>query len=219
MQAEGNVKISVTDDGPGIDPYSLQVFDPLFSLSGSCGYGLVWPLSKALRPSLRRPLSLFRRLLDSTAPVLSSVFRKADDLSAILVVDDEPQILRLLGHALEGAGYVCVTALNGRDALVAVRSQKPDLIILDLGLPDLDGKLVAGSIRQESMVPIRPVRSRPEAKKLPHWISVPMTMSPNRLASASFLPESGALLRFRKRSTAWHEGTGIRLGRNQHGSP
>ena len=73
---------------------------------------------------------------------------------SILVVDDELQILRLLGHALEGAGYACVTASNGRDALAIVKTKAPDLVVLDLGLPDMDGKLVAGSIRQVSQVPI-----------------------------------------------------------------
>ena len=73
---------------------------------------------------------------------------------SILVVDDELQILRLLGHALEGAGYECVTASNGRDALAIVKTKAPDLVVLDLGLSDMDGKLVAGSIRQISQVPI-----------------------------------------------------------------
>ena len=72
----------------------------------------------------------------------------------ILIVDDEPQILRLLGHALDGAGYVCVMAESGQKALLLFRQKQPDLVILDLGLPDLDGKLVAGSIRQLSKVPI-----------------------------------------------------------------
>lgn len=72
----------------------------------------------------------------------------------ILVVDDEPQILRLLGHALDGAGYACVMADSGHKALALFRQKQPDLVILDLGLPDLDGKLVIGSIRQISPVPV-----------------------------------------------------------------
>ena len=85
----------------------------------------------------------------------------------ILVVDDEPQILRLLGHALDGAGYACVTADGGQKALAMVRQKQPDLVILDLGLPDLDGKLVAGSIRQVSKVPILILSARDqEAEKI-----------------------------------------------------
>lgn len=78
----------------------------------------------------------------------------------ILVVDDEPQILRLLGHALDGAGYTCVMADSGQKALALFRQKQPDLVILDLGLPDLDGKLVAGSIRQISRTPILVLSAR-----------------------------------------------------------
>lgn len=78
----------------------------------------------------------------------------------ILVVDDEPQILRLLGHALDGAGYACVMADGGQKALALFRQKQPDLVILDLGLPDLDGKLVAGSIRQISRTPILVLSAR-----------------------------------------------------------
>lgn len=85
----------------------------------------------------------------------------------ILVVDDEPQILRLLGHALDGAGYACVMADSGQKALTQFRQKQPDLVILDLGLPDLDGKLVAGSIRQSSQVPILILSARDqEAEKI-----------------------------------------------------
>ena len=85
----------------------------------------------------------------------------------ILIVDDEPQILRLLGHALDGAGYVCVMAESGQKALLLFRQKQPDLVILDLGLPDLDGKLVAGSIRQLSKVPILILSARDqEAEKI-----------------------------------------------------
>ena len=85
----------------------------------------------------------------------------------ILAVDDEPQILRLLGHALDGAGYACVMADSGHKALALFRQKQPDLVILDLGLPDLDGKLVAGSIRQVSQVPILILSARDqEAEKV-----------------------------------------------------
>jgi two-component system, OmpR family, KDP operon response regulator KdpE len=85
----------------------------------------------------------------------------------ILVVDDEPQMLRLLGHALSGAGYACVTSESGQKAVALVKHHPPDLIILDLGLPDLDGKLVAGSIRQISRVPILILSARDqEAEKI-----------------------------------------------------
>ena len=58
----------------------------------------------------------------------------------ILVVDDEPQIHRFLGPALDAAGYEPVRADDGASALKAIASRAPDAVILDLGLPDMDGK-------------------------------------------------------------------------------
>ncbi len=60
----------------------------------------------------------------------------------ILVVDDEPQIHRFLAPALEAAGYEPIPALLGEDGLKLLATQPPDALILDLGLPDLDGKVV-----------------------------------------------------------------------------
>lgn len=72
----------------------------------------------------------------------------------ILVVDDEPQIRRFLRHALEGAGYICSFASTAAESLAVFRHAKPDIVVLDLGLPDLDGKLVIGTLRQTSQTPI-----------------------------------------------------------------
>jgi two-component system, OmpR family, KDP operon response regulator KdpE len=58
----------------------------------------------------------------------------------ILVVDDEPQIHRFLGPALEAAGYEPVRAETGAQALQAMAQRPPDAVVLDLGLPDIDGK-------------------------------------------------------------------------------
>lgn len=72
----------------------------------------------------------------------------------ILIVDDEAQILRFLGHALTAAGYDTCTAATGAEALRQVASRKPDLMILDLGLPDTDGKSVIEALRQTSAMPV-----------------------------------------------------------------
>ena len=72
----------------------------------------------------------------------------------ILVVDDEPQIQRFLKPALEAAGYEVIVAGNGGDALKAAVTAGPAAIILDLGLPDMDGKEVVERIRAWSQVPI-----------------------------------------------------------------
>ena len=74
--------------------------------------------------------------------------------SRILVVDDEPQIQRFLKPSLMAAGYEVVEAGTGAEALKAVVTQAPDLVILDLGLPDMDGKEVIASLRGWSDIPI-----------------------------------------------------------------
>ena len=60
----------------------------------------------------------------------------------ILVIDDEPQIHRFLGPALEAAGYEHIRALLGEEGLALLATYPPDALILDLGLPDIDGKVV-----------------------------------------------------------------------------
>lgn len=71
-----------------------------------------------------------------------------------LVIDDEPQIRRLLRVTLEAAGYRVVDAANGQDGLVEVAQRRPDVVLLDLGLPDLDGLAVLRRIREWSRVPV-----------------------------------------------------------------
>jgi two-component system KDP operon response regulator KdpE len=58
----------------------------------------------------------------------------------ILVIDDEPQIHRFLGPALEASGYEPIRADDAASGLAAIASRAPDAVILDLGLPDMDGK-------------------------------------------------------------------------------
>lgn len=72
----------------------------------------------------------------------------------ILIVDDEPQIQRFLGHALMAAGYDTVLAANGHEALASLNASEPDLMILDLGLPDMNGKEVIERLRLRSDLPV-----------------------------------------------------------------
>lgn len=72
----------------------------------------------------------------------------------ILVVDDEPKIVRLARDYLEKNGFRVTTAADGSTALTAARREKPDLVILDLMLPQLDGREVCKILRRESDVPI-----------------------------------------------------------------
>jgi DNA-binding response OmpR family regulator len=72
----------------------------------------------------------------------------------ILVVDDEPQILRALRINLTARQYHVLTAANGAAALHEVKSNRPDLVVLDLGLPDIDGVEVIRRLRTWTQVPI-----------------------------------------------------------------
>jgi len=75
-------------------------------------------------------------------------------MTRVLVVDDEPQILRALRINLHARQYDVVTAGTGRGALDAAADAHPDLVILDLGLPDMDGVDVIRSLRKWTQVPI-----------------------------------------------------------------
>lgn len=74
--------------------------------------------------------------------------------SLILVVDDEPKIVRLARDYLEKNGFRVVTAADGTSALAMARRERPDLIVLDLLLPGMDGREVCRILRAESDVPI-----------------------------------------------------------------
>lgn len=80
----------------------------------------------------------------------------------ILVVDDEPEIVRVLRGYLEQANYTVLTASSGPEALRRARTEAPDLILLDVMLPGMDGIDVCRSIRQTSNVPIIMVTARVE---------------------------------------------------------
>lgn len=72
----------------------------------------------------------------------------------ILIADDEQHILDTVGAYLKNEGYEVVTARNGQDALFTFRHAKPDLVILDVMMPEMDGLAAARLIRKESNLPI-----------------------------------------------------------------
>jgi two-component system KDP operon response regulator KdpE len=88
-------------------------------------------------------------------------------LFTVLIVDDEPAILRFLTPALEANDYRVHTATTGTQALKLIASQAPDVVVLDLGLPDMDGKQVIAQVREWSKVPIVVLSARDrEAEKI-----------------------------------------------------
>ncbi|KQT52411.1 MULTISPECIES: response regulator [unclassified Aureimonas] len=85
----------------------------------------------------------------------------------ILLVDDEPAIHRFLKPSLTAEGYHVVQAMNGAQALSMAAELRPDALVLDLGLPDIDGKEVIARLRRTSSVPIIVLSARDrEAEKV-----------------------------------------------------
>ncbi len=72
----------------------------------------------------------------------------------VLVVDDEPQIQRVLKPGLAAGGFEVLASDNGEDAVRKIATRAPDAVVLDLGLPDMDGMEVIGKVRAWSQVPI-----------------------------------------------------------------
>jgi two-component system, OmpR family, KDP operon response regulator KdpE len=85
----------------------------------------------------------------------------------ILVVDDEPQIRRFLQPSITAAGHEVILAATGAEALRAIAAGAPDIVVLDLGLPDMDGKRVIEEVRRWSDIPIIVLSARDrEAEKI-----------------------------------------------------
>ena len=75
-------------------------------------------------------------------------------MKTILVVDDEPRIAQLARDYLEHAGFAVLVSGDGRSGLQTIRTRDPDLVVLDLGLPELDGLAITRAIRETSNLPI-----------------------------------------------------------------
>ncbi|MCU7731026.1 response regulator [Actinoplanes sp. KI2] len=86
-------------------------------------------------------------------------------MTKVLIVDDEPQILRALRITLNARQYEVITATNGADAQRTAATAHPDLIILDLGLPDIDGVEVIRRLRSWTPVPIIVVSGRLDSRQ------------------------------------------------------
>jgi two-component system response regulator RegX3 len=98
--------------------------------------------------------------LGSSNSALTIVRRLGGVAKTILVVEDEPTLRETLAEALEGDGFRVVQAGDGRAALDRFRSDEPDLVLLDLMLPELSGLEVTRHIRSESSVPILMLTAR-----------------------------------------------------------
>ena len=92
--------------------------------------------------------------------------------ATILVVDDEPHVVRLVKANLEPSGYRILTATEGEQALRAVEGESPDLVILDIMLPKIDGYEVCRLIREFSPVPVIMLTARSAEVDLVHGFDV-----------------------------------------------
>jgi two-component system KDP operon response regulator KdpE len=91
-----------------------------------------------------------------------------DPATKVLVIDDEPQIVRALRINLSARGYRVTTAHDGAAALRAVAETKPDAVVLDLGLPDMDGNEVIAGLRGWTTVPIIVLSARGDSADKVH---------------------------------------------------
>jgi two-component system KDP operon response regulator KdpE len=85
---------------------------------------------------------------------MNSTPRRSGDATRILVVDDEPRLVRLVRANLERLGYRVTTASSGKQAIEAVEADDPDLVVLDIMMPAMDGYEATRRIREFSQVPI-----------------------------------------------------------------
>jgi DNA-binding response OmpR family regulator len=92
--------------------------------------------------------------------------------ATILAVDDEPHVLKLVRANLESSGYKVLTASDGEQALQLVEAELPDLVILDLMLPKMDGYAVCRRIREFSSVPVIMLTARSAEVDLVHGFEV-----------------------------------------------
>jgi DNA-binding response OmpR family regulator len=80
--------------------------------------------------------------------------RKKMTVSRILVVDDDPSILKFVQANLEARGYQVLTAADGEEAIQIAEKEKPEMIILDIVMPEMDGFAVCRKIREWSTIPV-----------------------------------------------------------------
>ena len=134
-------------------------------------------------------------------------------MKTILVVDDEPKIVQLARDYLEAAGFTVVAAADGASALQATRTRHPDLIVLDLGLPVMDGLDVTRAIRRDSRLPIIMLTARgDESDKL-----VGLELGADDYVTKPFSPKElvariRAVLRRTEDAAATAEADHIRVG-------
>src|SRR5678815_961282 len=149
-QQKNEIVVSISDTGIGIAPGDFgAVFEQFKQVGGDTltdkpkGTGLGLPICKEI---VEHHDDLVKQLKEQVA---QSHINLAGKASKILIVDDDDSIRSLLQQELGDAGYTIEEARNGKEALAAVRKQRPDLIILDIMMPEMNGFDVAAVLKND----------------------------------------------------------------------
>ncbi|MDP9383029.1 MAG: response regulator transcription factor [Chloroflexota bacterium] len=99
---------------------------------------------------------------------MASVAKQRDEAPAlkVLIADDDTDLLDILAYSLQREGFEVVAARDGREALAQVAAERPDLVVLDVGMPELDGFEVCRRLRSESSIPIIMLTARGEDENI-----------------------------------------------------
>ena len=174
-----HVELRIVDHGPGLSPARTESMFAPFQRRGdrdtTSGVGLGLAVARgfteAMGGTLRAEHTPGRRPHHGDQPAgrpdaaRRRVHRRGGPraMTHVLVVDDDPHILRTLRIHLAAHGYTVATADTGHDAIAAAATEHPDLVVLDLGLPDIDGTAVITALRAKSTTPIIVLSARIDA--------------------------------------------------------
>jgi two-component system, cell cycle sensor histidine kinase and response regulator CckA len=162
--AEGQARVAIADTGIGIDPsIRPRIFDPFFTtkddskgtgLGLSMVYGFVKEAGGTIdvesEPGKGSRFTLsFPAALDSARSSPASEAQPPEGSECVLVVDDEPELLRLLGFVMRQLGYTIICASNGQEALEAI-SNDVQVVILDMHMPVMNGLSALRQIRMQA---------------------------------------------------------------------
>jgi signal transduction histidine kinase/DNA-binding NarL/FixJ family response regulator len=220
-EAPACLRVSVTDTGRGIPPEEFQwIFDRLHQVkSGDAateeGLGLGLYLCRQLVELHGGKIWLESDLGKGSKFTFTMPQDREANRPSVLIVDDEPSILEAMEAVLRSEGYTVTTARGGADALEKMRAKLPDVLILDLEMPDMDGAETFGAIRKTwGPVPVIIHTGFPDSSKLRRALEIsPFTLlskpcPPEQLAATVRAVRRQAETRFWMRSPSQRQAEG-----------